>query len=114
MKRVVDKRPWGGFEQFTLNERSTVKILTFKAGKRNSLQKHKGRKEFWKILDNPCKITAGNKTFRAKKNDEIIINRGQLHRIQALNKDVRVLEISLGDFNEKDIVRVEDDFGRVK
>jgi len=112
MKKYSEKRPWGGFEQFTLNEISTVKILTIKAKKRLSLQKHKNRKEFWKFLDNPAKVTLGKKTFKAKKGDEFIINKGINHRIEGLDKDVHVLEISLGKFDEKDIKRIEDDFGR--
>ena len=28
MEKYVEERPWGAFERFTLNERSTVKILT--------------------------------------------------------------------------------------
>ena len=66
------------------------------------------------MLDNPAKITLGNKTFKAKKGDEFIIERGMNHRIEGLDKDVHVLEISFGRFDEKDIIRIEDDFGRVK
>lgn len=113
MKKHSEKRPWGGFEQFTLNEISTVKILTIKAKKRFSLQYHRNRKEFWKVLDNSAIITIGNKEIKAKKGDEFIINKKTNHRIEALDKDVHVLEISLGKFDEKDIKRIEDDFGRV-
>ena len=112
MKRSKDKRPWGNFEQFTLNETSTVKILTIKRGMRTSLQKHKRRKEFWKALDTPVKVTIGKKTFKIKKDDEALIKKGQLHRFHGLGKDARVLEISFGKFDEKDIKRTEDDFGR--
>ena len=114
MKKYKEERPWGGFEQFTLNEISTVKILTIKAGKRLSLQLHKNRKEFWRFLDGPAKITLGEKTFIAKKGDGFIIDKKTKHRIEGLDKDVHVLEISFGEFDEKDIVRIDDDFGRVK
>lgn len=114
MKKYKEERPWGKFEQFTLNEISTVKILTIKAGKRFSLQYHKNRKEFWRFLDNPAKVTLGKKTFIAKKGDEFIIDKKTNHRIESLGKDVHVLEISFGKFDEKDIIRVDDDFGRVK
>jgi len=112
MKKKSVKKPWGGFKQFTLNEKSTVKILTIKPGKRFSLQTHNNRKEFWKFLDNPAIVTIGKKKRRVKKGDEIIIGKKTAHRIQALGKEVNVLEISLGNFNEKDIKRLEDDFGR--
>ena len=114
MKKYKEERPWGNFEQFTLNEKTTVKILTIKAGKRFSLQFHNNREEFWRFLDGPAKITLGKKTFKAKKGDEFFIDKKINHRIEALDKDVHVLEISFGKFDEKDIVRIDDDFGRVK
>ncbi len=113
MKRGKSKRPWGNFERFTLNEKSTVKILIINPRRKFSLQYHKKRKEFWKFLDNPAKVTLGKKTIRVKKGDEILIPAKTLHRIEAYSKPVRVIEISLGEFDEKDIVRLEDDFGRV-
>jgi mannose-6-phosphate isomerase len=112
MKKYKEKRPWGGFEQFTLNEISTVKILTIKPKQKFSLQYHKKRKEFWRLLDNPAKVTVGKKTFRAKKGDEITIKPKTNHRIEAFSKPVNVLEISFGTFNEKDIKRIEDAYGR--
>ena len=113
MKRISDKRPWGGFEQFTLNEKSTVKILTIKPGQSPSVQKHKYRSEFWVMLDNPVKITLGNKKFKTKKGDEIIIKKGQIHTAEAYSKTARILEIAFGKFDEDDIVRLKDKYGRV-
>jgi mannose-6-phosphate isomerase len=112
MKKKVDKRPWGEFEQFTLNERSTVKVLTVKPGKRNSLQRHRARAEFWKIIDGPIRVTVGKKSWNAKTGDEISVGKGVLHRYRGLKKSGRILEISFGKFDEKDIVRIEDDYGR--
>ena len=112
MKKYVEKRPWGMFERFTLNEVSSVKVLTVKPKQKFSLQKHKTRAEFWRVLEGPAKVTVGKKTVRAKKGDEFLVKKGQLHRIEAYSKTVKVLEISLGKFNEKDIIRVEDAYGR--
>ena len=112
MKKKVCKREWGWFEQFTLNEVSTVKILTVDPGKRNSLQKHKWREEFWKVLEGHVHIWIGNKKIEAKRGDEFMIKKGQLHRLEGLSKEAKVLEISFGKFDENDIERIEDDFGR--
>jgi mannose-6-phosphate isomerase len=109
---LISKRPWGDFEQFTLNEKSTVKILTLKPGKRNSLQTHKNRDEFWFFLDNPVQVTLGKKTFKVKKGDSIFVPRKTPHRTKAPKKPARFLEISFGKFNEKDIKRLEDDYNR--
>lgn len=113
MKTYKEKRPWGSFQTLTKEKKSTVKILTLKPKQRFSLQYHKHREEFWLLLDNPMKITIGKKTFRAKKGDTFFVKKKQLHRAQALKKQARILEISFGKFNEKDIVRLEDDYNRI-
>ena len=112
-KRKREVRPWGQFERFTLNEISTVKIITVKPKQKLSVQYHYKRREFWRFLDNPARVTLGKKTFVVKKDDEVIIPRKAIHSIEALSKPVRFLEIALGKFDEKDIVRVEDKYGRV-
>lgn len=114
MKKHKEKRPWGGFERFTLNEKSTVKILTIKPKQEFSLQYHKKRKEFWKFLDAHAKVTLGKRIFTAKKGDEVVIKPRTLHRIEAFSKPVNVLEISFGNFSEDDVERVEDKYGRIE
>ncbi|HEY4501282.1 MAG TPA: hypothetical protein VJI70_03425 [Candidatus Paceibacterota bacterium] len=42
----IEERPWGNFERFTLNEKTTVKIITVNAGESISLQTHENRDEF--------------------------------------------------------------------
>ena len=113
MKRHKEKRPWGKFERFTLNEKSSVKIISVNAGKRLSLQYHKKRKEFWRVLSGKGRVTIGNKILNAKKGDEFIVKTRQKHRIEALGEGIVILEISFGKFDENDIVRLEDDFGRI-
>jgi mannose-6-phosphate isomerase-like protein (cupin superfamily) len=113
MEKYDEERPWGGFERFTLNENSTVKILTIEPHQKFSLQKHKNRTELWKFLDNPAKVTIGDKTFTVKKGDEVRVPKKTLHRIEALSKVVHVLEISFGKFKEDDITRIKDAYGRI-
>lgn len=108
----IDKRPWGYEEIFTINKETSVKILVINPKKRNSLQTHKNRSERWYALDNSFKAVVGNKTITIKKGDTVVIKRNMKHRIIGLSKPARILEISFGKFNEKDIKRIEDDFGR--
>ena len=109
-----EKRPWGSEDWIVKNKKVTVKILQINERKRFSLQYHKGREEFWEFLDNKAKVTVGNKKYIAHKGSRFFIRKGQLHRIEALDKPVKVLEVSFGKVDEKDIVRLEDDFNRVK
>ncbi len=108
-----EERPWGSFRTFTKNLPSTVKTLFVKHGEAFSLQKHNHRTEFWRVLLGNPEITIGDKIINAKPGDEFHIPLETNHRITATNGDTEVLEISLGEFDEQDIVRIEDKYGRV-
>lgn len=106
------EKPWGGFKTFVKNKSVTVKILTVEPKQKISLQKHKNRKELWFFLDNSAKVTLGKKTIRFKKGQSLVINRNTIHRVEAYSKQVNILEISFGDFDENDIERFDDIYGR--
>ncbi|NWG36794.1 MAG: phosphomannose isomerase type II C-terminal cupin domain [Nitrososphaera sp.] len=109
-----EHRPWGRFEQFVHNEPCSVKLLYVKASSRLSLQYHNRRKEFWKVIRGPIGVTIGDETFTGNEGDEFEIPVGAKHRLEGLSSHGIVLEISFGDFDENDIVRLEDDFGRAR
>jgi mannose-6-phosphate isomerase len=105
------KRPWGDFKRFVLNKKCTVKILTIKPRHRLSLQYHNKRVENWYFLDSGI-VQLGNKKIKVKNGSIIKVKPKIPHRVIALNNPVRFLEVSTGDFNEKDEVKLEDDYGR--
>jgi len=109
----IEKRPWGEFKRFTLNEISTVKILEVKPFQVLSLQKHKKRDEMWYFLTSGY-VQIGNKKRKVKANEIIKIKKGTLHRLYAKFRKVKVLEISFGKFDENDIIRVDDIYKRIK
>ncbi len=107
-----EDRPWGAFEQFTLNEKTTIKIITVHAGEALSLQTHKHRSEFWRVLSGEGTIEiAGNKK-EAKSGDMFYIPQGTEHRVEGGSSTIVFLEIAFGEFDEGDIVRLEDRYGR--
>ena len=108
-----DERPWGGYERFTLDEPSTVKIITVKPGEAFSLQTHEHRDEFWHVVQGSGVVRVGDETKDAKPGDEFFIPRGTLHRATGGTNALVFLEIAFGDFDENDIHRVEDKYGRV-
>ena len=107
----IVKKPWGLFRQFTVNKKCTVKILEVSPKQELSLQKHKKRKETWFFLT-PGYVQIGKKKIKVKKGELIKINKNVAHRLFAKKTRVEVLEISEGRFNEKDIIRLEDKYGR--
>ncbi len=112
MNKITTERPWGQFEQFTCNETTTVKILTINPNSSLSLQYHEKREEFWKVLGGNPKITIGTNIVIAKPGDEFLIHKLENHRIEATDNNVTILEIAYGDFDEEDIIRIEDIYGR--
>ncbi len=112
MKPFDVQRPWGSFRQFTDNEPSTVKLLFVRDGKQCSLQHHKHRAEFWRVLSGTPDVRIGDAVTHARQGDEFTVPVGVSHRITAIGGDVTCLEVSFGAFDENDIVREQDDYGR--
>jgi len=111
-KKYKEERPWGNFEQFTHNEISTVKILNVIPNQELSLQYHNHRDEFWRVISGKPIIVLGEETIPAKEGDEFFIPRGTKHRIKTEEHPGSLLEISFGNFDENDIVRLEDKYNR--
>lgn len=112
MTKLTVKKPWGQFDQFTHNEESTVKVLSVNPNSSLSLQYHKNRTEFWRVLSGHPLVTIGKTTKSANPGDEFTIEKMQSHKLEAQNDEVRVLEIAFGNFDEEDIIRLEDKYGR--
>lgn len=107
-----ESRPWGTPERFTSNEATTVKILHVLPNKRFSLQKHGERSEYWRVIEGSGTATVGTEDRAVAKGDVVEIPAGTLHRLTGGNEGISVLEISFGEYDENDIERIEDDFGR--
>ncbi len=112
MEKYSEERPWGKFEQFCLNEPATVKIISVKTNSQLSLQFHHHRDEFWRVVEGKAIITLGDKEIEAVKGDEFFIPRKTNHRISTKDSETKIMEISFGKFDEKDIVRLEDVYNR--
>lgn len=79
-----------------------------------SLQYHRCRDELWVILDSGAQVELGDGVLQPKEGERIFIPRGTVHRLSSVGHEpVKVLEISFGEFDEEDIVRLEDVYGRV-
>ena len=109
----VDK-PWGRFEQYTHNLPCTVKIITVAPGGKLSSQYHHHRDELWVALDEGARVQLGEDVLEPEVGEKLFIPRGTVHRLSAAGeREVRILEISFGEFDEEDIVRLDDVYGRV-
>jgi len=112
MQTLVVERPWGQFRQFTKNENVTVKIHHITPHSSWSLQYHNHRSELYFILEGTPVVTVGENKLAAKPGDEFLVHEKEKHRIEAGDTETVVLEICYGEFDENDIVRLEDTYGR--
>jgi len=111
---VNDQRPWGWFRRYTLNEISTVKVIAVYPGQSLSEQRHRDREELWVVLDEGLEVQLGDVTTLANPGDEFFISQGETHRMSCVGTEpCRVLEVAFGHFDEDDIERLSDDYGRL-
>jgi mannose-6-phosphate isomerase len=113
MKIHSESRPWGRFEKFHENKSCTVKLIYVNANSRLSLQYHKKRSEFWKVMKGTAMVEIDEKRIVLGEGETITIPRQAKHRVLALESECIILEIAYGRFDENDIVRLEDDYQRV-
>ena len=110
----VDK-PWGRLEQYAHNVTCTVKIITVEPGGTLSRQYHHGRDELWVVLDPGARVELGEKVLHPAPEEKLFIPRGTIHRLSCDGeRPARILEVSFGEFDEDDIVRLEDVYGRIR
>jgi mannose-1-phosphate guanylyltransferase/mannose-6-phosphate isomerase len=109
----VDK-PWGSFKRYTHNLASTVKIITVAPGGTLSRQYHHHRDELWVVLDPGARVELDGEVVEPEVGEELFVPRWTVHRLSAEGDEpVRILEVSFGEFDEGDIVRLDDVYGRV-
>jgi mannose-6-phosphate isomerase len=116
-EREYSERPWGYYE--VLDDDAPdhkVKRLVVRPGKRLSYQRHSKRAEHWFIVSGTAQVTLDGTVSELHPGESIDIPKGGAHRIaNAGDTDVVFVEVQRGTyFGEDDIVRLEDDFGRVE
>jgi mannose-6-phosphate isomerase-like protein (cupin superfamily) len=112
MKTHKENRPWGNFERFSHNEKTTVKILQINPNEAQSLQFHQHRDEFWRVIEGEGIVVIGDEVVKCKKGDEFYVPSETNYQIRTGNSALTILEISFGNFDENDIVRLEDRYNR--
>lgn len=113
----IVERPWGSYESiYTIEGKTQVKRITVKPKCRLSLQSHYKRSEHWVVVQGIGKVQVGKDFLTLHENQHVYIPKETLHRIENLkdDEDLAFIETQVGSYlGEDDIVRYEDDFGRV-
>ncbi|MEX0873810.1 MAG: phosphomannose isomerase type II C-terminal cupin domain [Actinomycetota bacterium] len=110
-----DERPWGSYTVLEDAPDHKVKRIEVLPGKRLSYQKHSKRSEHWFVVQGSGLVTLDGVDAAVPAGSAIDIPLGAAHRIANVGEDLLVfIEVQHGEsFDEDDIVRIEDDFGRV-
>ena len=113
--KQFEVRPWGGFQTLEEGPGYKVKRLVVEPGHRFSLQKHRRRAEHWVIVSGSPKVTIGRRRRRLRPREAVTVPRGAWHRAENPGRvPVVIVEVQYGAYlGEDDIVRRQDDYGRV-
>ena len=111
-----DFRPWGWFEILSESLFYKVKKIVVYPKSSLSLQSHKFRSEHWIIVEGTAKITINKEIKISHKGESVYIPIGVIHRLENVkSKPLVIIEIQTGTYlEEDDIVRYEDNYGRLK
>ena len=108
-------RPWGAYNSIDQSDRFQVKRITVKPGARLSLQRHNHRAEHWIVVSGTALVTRDDKKFLLRENESTYIPLGAVHRME--NPGIiplELIEVQSGSYlGEDDIVRYEDEYGRL-
>lgn len=111
-----DRRPWGTFTILDEADGFKVKRIEVFPGKRLSYQKHAKRAEHWFVVSGTAKVTLDDKDLLVHSGESIDIAVGAAHRVENPGAETLVfIEVQRGTYlGEDDIVRLQDDFGRIE
>ena len=110
-----DERPWGSFTVLDEADNFKVKRIEVKPGQRLSYQKHAQRAEHWMIVQGTATVTLDGREMSLRAGEAVDIPTGAAHRIENPGAETLIfIEVQHGSyFGEDDIVRLQDDYGRL-
>lgn len=121
-EHYIEQRPWGQYEiltEFPVSEPGfrdvCVKKMTVKPRQRVSYQSHKLRNEHWFFVQGEGKVILNDTEIPVKVGSSIDIRIGDKHRVINTGDkfDLIFIESQTGHYDEADIERFSDEYGRV-
>ncbi len=111
----VVHRPWGSYQSLEESPGFQVKKIIVKPGQKLSLQYHHQRAEHWVIVAGIADVQIHEEIHRGKVGDTFFIPIEAKHRLSNPgDSDLTIIEVQQGEYlGEDDIVRLEDNYGRV-
>ena len=112
---MFEERPWGSYTILNSGVSYQVKKLVISPGKRISMQSHKFRAEHWFVVSGEGVAELNDDIITVLPGDSVDVSIGVKHRVTNRGEgDLVLIEVRTGtSFSEEDIIRYEDDYGRV-
>ena len=109
-------RPWGAFTVLEEGPGFKIKRIEVKPGAALSLQVHQQRSEHWVVVGGEARVTNDNRVYALRANESTYIPARTRHRLENPGAEpLVIIEVQCGDYlGEDDIVRLKDEYGRVK
>jgi mannose-6-phosphate isomerase-like protein (cupin superfamily) len=106
------KKPWGFEETLaSLDEPTITKVMNFDKDVRNSLHYHTKKREIVYCIAGAGMLQRDTEMLRLIPGAYYTIDKRVAHRIKTFT-ELKILEISVGEYDINDIIRIEDDYGR--
>jgi mannose-6-phosphate isomerase-like protein (cupin superfamily) len=106
-------RPWGSETRWAVNDKYLGKILYIEKGQRLSLQLHEQKDETIYVLKGTAVVQINDKSLILSEGESLRIQPNTVHRFcSTFENPVTLIEVSTPEID--DIVRIEDDYGRVE
>lgn len=111
----VTTKPWGYYIPILEEDYCKVKKILIKSGEAPSYQYHFKRSEIWVVVKGQGEVKIDDQTTKCKVGSVINVPVQAKHQIKNTGtEDLIFIEVQLGEsFEESDIVRVEDKYGRL-
>ncbi|GGX92085.1 mannose-1-phosphate guanylyltransferase [Litchfieldella qijiaojingensis] len=108
-------RPWGYYQIIACGPRYQVKRIHVSPGARLSRQLHHHRAEHWVVVSGAARVSISDDTFLLGENQSTYIPVGQVHVLENPGRiALELIEVQSGTYlGEDDIVRLDDQYGRV-
>jgi len=108
-------RPWGTYTVLEEGKNFKIKRIVVKPGAALSLQMHYHRSEHWVVVSGTASIINDGQTMLVRTNESTYIPAGHRHRLENPGlTDLIMIEVQSGEYlGEDDIVRFDDEYGRV-
>lgn len=109
-------RPWGSYTLLEISGIHKIKNITVQPEQRLSLQLHYHRNESWVVVRGMAQVEIEGKQFFLKQGESTSIRAGEKHRLSNPGQiPLEIVEVQLGELvDESDIVRFDDDYGRLE